>query len=125
MRWTILSEDLDSRDRAVFSESLLHMFSRCKKNNDHVVVFVTRKSANVGMVIAKSRMAMTREAHQHRGADPAQRLEILLEAAENARLTGTTQPPFDQPSESWRALALGSAGAAGRRELRLRPAFGR
>jgi hypothetical protein len=42
----------------VFSENLLHMFLRCKKNANHVVVFVTRKSANVGMVIAKSRMVV-------------------------------------------------------------------
>ena len=43
----------------VFSENLLHMFLRCKKNINHVIVFVTRKSANVGMVIAKSRIAVT------------------------------------------------------------------
>jgi hypothetical protein len=43
----------------VFSENLLHMFLRCKKNINHVLVFVTRKSANVGMVIAKSRIALT------------------------------------------------------------------
>jgi hypothetical protein len=42
----------------VFSENLLHMFLRCKKNINHVMVFVCRKSANVGMVIAKSRMAI-------------------------------------------------------------------
>jgi hypothetical protein len=43
----------------VFSDNLLHMFLRCKKNVNHVLVFVCRKSANVGMVIAKSRMALT------------------------------------------------------------------
>jgi hypothetical protein len=42
----------------VFSENLLHMFMRCKKNSNHVIIFVTRKSANVGMVIAKSRIAL-------------------------------------------------------------------
>ena|ERR1700760_478839 len=42
----------------VFSENLLHMFLRCKKNSEHVMVFVCRKSANVGMVIAKSRMSV-------------------------------------------------------------------
>ena len=42
----------------VFSENLLHMFVRCKKNSNHVVAFVCRKSANVGMVIAKSRIAV-------------------------------------------------------------------
>jgi hypothetical protein len=39
----------------VFSDNFLHMFMRCKKNVDHVLLFVCRKSANVGMVIAKSR----------------------------------------------------------------------
>src|SRR5262249_16467275 len=43
----------------VFSENLLHMFLRCKKNANHVLVFVSRKSANVGMVIAKSRLALS------------------------------------------------------------------
>ena len=42
----------------VFSDNLLHMFMRCKRNVEHVVVFITRKSANVGMVIAKSRMVL-------------------------------------------------------------------
>jgi hypothetical protein len=42
----------------VFSENLLHMFMRCKKNINHVLVFVCRKSANVGMVIAKSRIVL-------------------------------------------------------------------
>lgn len=42
----------------VFSDNLLHMFLRCKTHGNHVVVFVTRKSANIGMVIAKSRMAI-------------------------------------------------------------------
>jgi hypothetical protein len=42
----------------IFSDNLLHMFLRCKKNVNHVLVFVCRKSANVGMVIVKSRMAM-------------------------------------------------------------------
>jgi hypothetical protein len=43
----------------IFSDNMLHMFLRCKRNNNHVLVFICRKSANVGMVIAKSRMAMT------------------------------------------------------------------
>jgi hypothetical protein len=42
----------------VFSDNLLHMFMRCKKNTNHVVIFVTRNSANVGMVIAKSRLVL-------------------------------------------------------------------
>jgi hypothetical protein len=35
------------------------MFLRCKKNANHVLVFVSRKTANVGMVIAKSRIALS------------------------------------------------------------------
>lgn len=42
----------------VFSDNLLHMFLRCKKNSEHVVVYVSRKSANVGMMIAKCRMTI-------------------------------------------------------------------
>jgi len=42
----------------VFSDNLIHVFLRTKKYPDHVVVFITRKSANVGMVLAKSRMAI-------------------------------------------------------------------
>jgi hypothetical protein len=43
----------------VFSDNLVHMFLRCKKNANHVLVFVSRKTANVGMVIAKSRIALS------------------------------------------------------------------
>lgn len=42
----------------VFSENLLHVFLRGKKTSDHAVVFVCRKSANIGMVIAKTRMGL-------------------------------------------------------------------
>lgn len=42
----------------VVSDNLLHMFMRGKRNTDHVLVFVSRKSVNVGMLIAKSRMAL-------------------------------------------------------------------
>ncbi len=42
----------------IFSDNLIHVFQRCKRTQDHVTVWVTRKSANVGMVIAKSRMAV-------------------------------------------------------------------
>lgn len=42
----------------VFSENLLHVFMRGKKNSDHAAVFVCRVSANVGMVLAKSRLAL-------------------------------------------------------------------
>lgn len=43
----------------VFSENLLHVFARAKKKNDQAVVFVCRASANVGMVLSKSRQAAT------------------------------------------------------------------
>jgi hypothetical protein len=46
------------QEMLIFSDNLLHVFLRCKRHSDHVVVFVTRKSANVGMVIAKSRMSL-------------------------------------------------------------------
>lgn len=42
----------------VFSENLLHVFMRGKKNADHALVFVCRGSANVGMVLTKSRSAL-------------------------------------------------------------------
>jgi hypothetical protein len=42
----------------VISENLLHVFLRCKGNADLVLVTVTRISANLGMVIAKSRAAL-------------------------------------------------------------------
>ncbi|WP_442771744.1 hypothetical protein [Paenirhodobacter enshiensis] len=42
----------------VFSENLLHIFMRAKKQPDHVLVFVCRRNANVGMVLTKSRMAL-------------------------------------------------------------------
>lgn len=42
----------------VFSENLIHVFQRCKRNTDHATVYVCRKSANIGMVISKTRMAL-------------------------------------------------------------------
>ena len=39
----------------VFSQNLLHVFLRAKKQDNHAVVYVCRASANIGMVIAKSR----------------------------------------------------------------------
>ena len=41
----------------MFSTNLIHVFVRSKKNPDHVSVFVTRISANVGMVLVRSRAA--------------------------------------------------------------------
>lgn len=43
------------QEMMVLSDNLLHIFSRCKNNEDHVVVFVCRKSANMGMALAKVR----------------------------------------------------------------------
>jgi hypothetical protein len=43
----------------VFSQNLLHVFMRGKKNTNHAVCFVCRASANIGMVIAKSRMSLS------------------------------------------------------------------
>jgi len=41
----------------VFSENLIHVFTRSKKHPSQAVCFVCRGSANIGMVITKSRMA--------------------------------------------------------------------
>ena len=46
------------QEMVVFSTNLIHVFIRSKKNQQHVVVFVCRISANVGMVIVRSRGAM-------------------------------------------------------------------
>jgi hypothetical protein len=40
------------------SENLLHVFLRSKKYPDHVVTFVCRKSANMGMVLTKAKMSI-------------------------------------------------------------------
>ncbi len=42
----------------VFSENLLHVFLRTKAYPDHVICFVSRKNANIGMVLTKARMAV-------------------------------------------------------------------
>ena len=42
----------------VFSTNLIHVFVRSKKNPSHVAVFVSRISANIGMVLVRSRGAM-------------------------------------------------------------------
>jgi hypothetical protein len=42
----------------IFSDNFLHIFLRCKKNIDHVLVFVCRGGANIGLIIAKSRIAL-------------------------------------------------------------------
>jgi hypothetical protein len=43
----------------VFSTNLIHVFMRGKRNTNHAVVAVCRGSANIGMVIAKSRLTLS------------------------------------------------------------------
>ena len=45
------------REIVVFSTNLIHVFIRSKKHPEHAVVFVTRVSANIGMVLVRSRAA--------------------------------------------------------------------
>jgi hypothetical protein len=47
------------REILVNSENLLHVFLRSRKKADEAVVFVCRASANIGMVLAKSRQSLT------------------------------------------------------------------
>lgn len=47
------------QEMIIFSDNLLHVFLRGKKHTDHIVVFVARKSANIGMMLAKGRLALT------------------------------------------------------------------
>lgn len=42
----------------VNSDNLIHVFMRGNVNDEHVVVFVCRKSANLGMVLTKARTAL-------------------------------------------------------------------
>lgn len=42
----------------VFSDNLLHVFMRGKTYPDHAVVFVCRKSANIGMALTKARLSL-------------------------------------------------------------------
>ena len=39
----------------VLSDNLIHVFQRCKRNEDVVLVVVCRISANLGMVLSKAR----------------------------------------------------------------------
>lgn len=43
----------------VFSTNLIHIFLRSKKTPSQAAVFVTRISANIGMVLVKTRAAMS------------------------------------------------------------------
>ncbi|HEU4536074.1 MAG TPA: hypothetical protein VFS00_18245 [Polyangiaceae bacterium] len=42
----------------VLSDNLIHVFQRCKRREDLVMVCVCRASANLGMVLARSRGAL-------------------------------------------------------------------
>jgi hypothetical protein len=42
----------------VFSDNLIHVFTRSKMYPGQAAVFVCRKSANIGMVLTKARMAL-------------------------------------------------------------------
>ncbi|OEU70950.1 MAG: hypothetical protein BA874_10430 [Desulfuromonadales bacterium C00003068] len=42
----------------VFSDNLIHVFLRTKKYPDHVIAFVSRKNANIGMVLTKTRLSV-------------------------------------------------------------------
>lgn len=42
----------------IVSDNQLHVFMRCKRNADHAIVFITRRNAAVGMVIAKARISL-------------------------------------------------------------------
>lgn len=46
------------QEMIIFSDNLLHVFIRGKKHPDHIAVFVARKSANIGMMLAKARIAL-------------------------------------------------------------------
>lgn len=46
------------QEMLIFSDNLLHVFIRCKTYTDHICVFVCRKSANIGMALAKSRLSV-------------------------------------------------------------------
>lgn len=49
----------DVQEIVAFSDNLLHVFLRSKKNSNHVFVFIARNSANLGTVLSKSRIALT------------------------------------------------------------------
>lgn len=46
------------RDLIVNSDNLIHIFLRTKKNEEHVVGFVCRASANLGMALTKARASL-------------------------------------------------------------------
>lgn len=42
----------------ILSDNLIHLFQRCKRNEDMVLVTVCRGSANLGMVVSKARTSL-------------------------------------------------------------------
>ena len=46
------------QEMIIFSDNLLHIFLRGKKNQEHIAVFVSRKSANIGMMLSKARISL-------------------------------------------------------------------
>lgn len=46
------------QEMIIFSDNLLHIFLRGKKNSDHIAIFVSRRNANIGMMLAKSRLLL-------------------------------------------------------------------
>jgi hypothetical protein len=49
----------DVQEIVAFSDNLLHVFLRSKKNSNHVFVFIARNTANLATVLSKSRTALT------------------------------------------------------------------
>jgi len=46
------------KEMIVNSDNLIHIFMRGKTNHDHVVTYVCRNSANLGMALTKARSSM-------------------------------------------------------------------
>jgi len=46
------------QEMIVLSDNLVHVFVRCKTNEEHVVAFVCRKSVNLGMALTKVRSVL-------------------------------------------------------------------
>lgn len=46
------------QEMVITSDNLLHVFMRGKKHTEHAAVFVCRKNANLGMALAKARLAL-------------------------------------------------------------------
>ena len=46
------------QEMIIFSDNLIHVFQRGKKNTDHALIIVCRGNANIGMVLSKSRACL-------------------------------------------------------------------